>query len=451
MNMPDFSGIEKIIKPAKIYNLYHFRIPAGFSIDSRTLSKGEGFIAVRGKYSDGHDFIHEAAKRGASLIIAERDIPNKPRIPYFLVDDSIAAMAAVARHIRRIKNPKVYAITGSVGKTTTKEMLAFILESRYKVLRNYKTENNIFGVAKACLSLKDENMMVTELGTNTPGEIKTLAEIVYPDIGIITFIKPAHLEGLGSLKGVFAEKVSMFSVRRGMEAILNYDDKYLRKARFCGRTYWYGKTAKNGLCARLLSQSLKESKFLIQGKYALTLRTSFPGFIYSALAALLGAGRARIPLTEALARLDGFDNFPSQRMETKEVKGFTVLNDAYNANPFSFQQALRSTRQFAVPKIAVIGDMLELGKGSPVYHQALAQHVIENGFEYCLAIGQYTPYLIERLKKLKFRNAYHFSSLKALASCINEKAERGWLIFLKGSRRMELEKVLLLLDDKDKS
>ncbi|MDD5583537.1 MAG: UDP-N-acetylmuramoyl-tripeptide--D-alanyl-D-alanine ligase [Candidatus Omnitrophica bacterium] len=450
MLISDFSDIIKVLNPAKIYNLYHFRGSSGFSIDSRTIAPGEGFIAVKGKSCDGHDFVTQAAARGASLIVAQKDIPNKPKIPFFLVDDSLSAMAALARHIRKIKKPHVWAIAGSVGKTTTKEMLGFLLESRFKVLKNYKTENNIFGVAKTCFSLCDQNAMVMELGTNAPGEMKILAEIVCPDTGIITFIKPVHLEGLKDLKGVFKEKTAMLAANPRMHAILNFDDAYLRTMRGRAKTFWFGKTKKSDLYGRLLRQGPKESQFLIQGEFPLTLGTSFPGFLYNALAALSAAQLAGVPLKRAVERLCGFSAFPSARMQTQERGGLFIFNDAYNANPFSFDAALQAIAQYPVPKIAVVGDMLELGKRSIHYHQALAQRIVKSNFNYCFALGQYTPYLIEKLKQLKFRNAFHCSSHEAIASHINEKAKSGWLVFLKGSRRMELEKVVSLLKHTDK-
>jgi UDP-N-acetylmuramyl pentapeptide synthase len=221
-----------------MYNLYHFKPLAGFSLDSRSLKENDGYIALKGRYHDGHEFIDEAIRKGASLVIAQKDTACKFKVPFFIVDDTYRALATVAAYIRKKKNPYIYAIAGSVGKTTTKEMLSFLLEGNCKVLKSYKTENNILGISKTLFALGDEKIVVMELGTNAFGEMEALAKIVYPDVGIITFIKPVHLEGLKTMKGIFEEKTSLLKINPAIKAILNKDDPYLRRINFCKKTYW---------------------------------------------------------------------------------------------------------------------------------------------------------------------------------------------------------------------
>ena len=153
----DFLTLKKLLKPDKIYNLYFFKPVKGFSLDTRTLKKEQAYIALKGEHKDGHDYIAEAVRKGASLIIAQKYIAVPHKVPFFIVGDSYLALAKCARYVRKYKNPFVYAITGSVGKTTTKEMLAFCLRDKFKVLKNNKTENNILGVAKTIFALNDEN------------------------------------------------------------------------------------------------------------------------------------------------------------------------------------------------------------------------------------------------------------------------------------------------------
>ncbi|MBU2102217.1 MAG: UDP-N-acetylmuramoyl-tripeptide--D-alanyl-D-alanine ligase, partial [Candidatus Omnitrophica bacterium] len=432
-------------------NIYHFMPLNGFSIDSRTIVAGNGFIALQGKHHDGHQYIAHAIAQGARFVIAQREFHSTQRVPYFLVEDSYRALAVLSRYAIKAKRPYVYAITGSVGKTTTKEMLAFLLEANGPVLKNYKTENNILGVAKTCFSLRDEKTVVLELGTNAPGEIRMLADIVVPDTGIITFIKPVHLEGLGSMRGIFEEKISLFDVNARMRAILNRDDAYLRKVTRRGAIRWFGKHKNSDLGARGVSCDTSSSTFLVQNEFKLTLRTPFGGFIYNALAAILSAHQAGMPLAQCVERLNDFSEFPSQRAQCTHDKGFFIFNDAYNANPYSFLEALRVVRRYPSKKIAVVGDMRELGSRSVAYHQALARHILRVGFESCFALGEHAPYLVEELKKHGYRNAFCCASHEEIAASINQRAHPGWLIFLKGSRATQLEKVLAHLDCKNKS
>lgn len=451
MILNDFSKLERLLEPYKIYNLFHFKPIARFSIDSRSVKKGDAFIALKGKHSDGHDFIKDAIKNGASCVIAEREIGFKCKVPIFLIEDAYAALAKVCRYVREKKNPIVYAISGSVGKTTTKEMLSFLLEKDFKVLKNYKTENNILGVAKTIFSLNNEKVLILELGTNHPGEIENLSNIAYPDIGIITFVKPVHLEGLKNLQGVFKEKTDLLRVNPRIKAVLNKDDSYLKKVNFCKDIYWFGKNNKCDLYAKLIRSDINESVFLLQDKFELRLASGFPGFIYNALSAILAASLMKVPTPELIERLNDFKDFPAQRMEMEKINNLFFINDAYNSNPYAFCEALHMVKKFPSKKIAVVADMLELGPKSEYYHRKLAQPVINTGFDYVLTFGKYSAYLKDDLKKLGFKNAHHFLSHEDIADFIGKYADKGSLVFLKGSRGMQLEKVLQAFSSKVES
>ena len=451
MIISDFKVLERILKPEKIYNLYHFKPLKGFSLDSRSIARGEAFVAIKGKHYDGHSFIRRAIARGASLIVAERYIPTKPKVPFFIVRNSYQALKSIAAYVRKKKNPFVFGITGSLGKTTTKEMLSFLLAPHFKVLKNKGTENNLLGVTKTCFLLRDEEVLILELGTSIKGEIESLSEIATPDVGIITFVKPVHLEGLGSLKGVFDEKTSLLKANPKMKAVLNRDDPYLSKMRRSNKIYWFGKEKRNNLFVRLIGRDGGVSTFLIQDKYELSLPSYCEGFISNILAAILGAKILGLPLKELIERIRGYRNFLPLRMQTQKHRGFSILNDAYNANPHSLQVAFKSLEKCPLKKIAVIGDMLELGKRSRYYHELLAGQIKRGKFDYCLTLGEYTQHLERKLKGLGYRKAFHFSSHKAIAQFINKRIgpslanKKRYLIFLKGSRKMELEKVIKYL------
>ncbi|MFH1519094.1 MAG: UDP-N-acetylmuramoyl-tripeptide--D-alanyl-D-alanine ligase [Candidatus Omnitrophota bacterium] len=447
MIISDFKILERILKPNKIYNLYYFKPVRRFSLDSRSIAKGEAFVAIQGKHYDGHSFIQEAIGKGASFIVAEKYIPLKPKVPFFIVNDTYTALKSLVTYICKKKNPFIYCVTGSLGKTTTKEMLSFLLSSRFKVLKNKGTENNLLGVAKTCFSLQDEEIMILELGTNMPGEIESLAKLVVPDVGIITSINPVHLKGLGNIKGVFEEKTSLFKANPRMMAILNRDDPYLAKFSRPGKIYWFGKGRSNYLFARLLKRRRENVTFLIQDKYKLTISSYSQGFITNILAAISGAMIKGIALEELVNQTGRWENFLPLRMQMLQYKGFSILNDAYNANPHSFQVALTNLKRYPLKKVAVVGDMRELGKKSRYYHQLLAGQIMRGGFNYCLTLGEDTVYLNKKLRDSGYRGAFHFASHKAIAQFINKRIgpslqrKKRYLIFLKGSRKMELEKV----------
>lgn len=438
--------LSDILKPIKVYNPQNFKPIERFSIDSRTINKLEGFIAIKGKLSDGHNFIDSAVKSQAGLIIAQNQPSQNYTLPYLQVPDSYQALSKIINFLRMKKNPYVYAITGSVGKTTTKEMLSFLLEQKLgkdKVLKNHKTENNILGVSKTLLALSNEKVVVLELGTNGFSEIATLSDIVYPDTGIITFIKPVHLEGLKSLQGIFKEKIALFNSNPKMKAVLNGDDKYLRQFSRKADIKWFGLAKNNNLVAKCINKSLDDTTFIINNKFKLVLTTPFEGFIYNALAALSGVSQSEDDLGDWVNILNQFNDFPAARMQIEKIKDFYIFNDSYNANPFAFNQVLRTLKRYPYDKIAVIADMKELGNRSIYYHRLLAKDILKTGFDQVFAIGEYVKYTCDALKTLGYDKVTHCLNHKDIADLIShDKKSEKRLIFLKGSRSMQLEKVV---------
>ena len=440
-----FSTLMKLLKPTKVINKEYFFAPAKFSIDSRTIKKNVGFIALKGRFFDGHDFIKEAYEKGSKLIISEKELDLFKKIKgcVFLVKDSYKALGKIVKYIRKKKNPLVIAITGSVGKTTTKEMLAYLLEERFNLLKNKDTENNFLGVSKTFLNLEDEEVVIVELGTNFKGEIKTLSSLSLPEIGIITFIKPVHLEGLCNLKGVFEEKISLIKTSSVKKAILNRNDSWLKKVKIKKQLFWFGKTKDAHLYAKPLNISFDSSHFLINDKYHLRLSTPFSFYIFNALAALLCAQVVGLDLKESIERLAEFKNFLPLRMQKIKKKNILFINDSYNSNPFALKEAIKSLRIFSLPKIAVLGDMAELGKKSKYFHTHLADFLLKSNFEYILTLGNFSSLLTQHLKEKGFKRAYQFDSHKEIACFLKKIVDKKkYLIFVKGSRNMEMEKVI---------
>jgi UDP-N-acetylmuramoyl-tripeptide--D-alanyl-D-alanine ligase len=292
---------------------------SGYSIDSRTLKKGEAFIAIKGDKFDGHDFISAALKKGAACVIfSVMAKAQKTRGAAFIqVKDTQKAMADIARALRVKYGLPVIAITGSAGKTTVKEMLAWVLSGKYNVLKNEGTKNNHIGMPLTLCGLnKDHEIAVLELGTNHFGEIKYLAEICLPDAGVITNIGPAHLEHFHDLAGVAKEKYSLIESLRGAQlAVLNADDAALSKKLSSRKPFTLGFGVRNpaDFLASGIRVSASGTEFCINGKYKFRLNTCGRNNVYNALAAIAAARVFGLGYRMIASRLAKFA-FPKGRL-----------------------------------------------------------------------------------------------------------------------------------------
>ena len=319
----------------------------GISIDSRTLKPQEAFIAIKGINFDGHDFIPEAINRGASCVIKNRQSKTKGALPVALLEvkDTLLALGDIARFQRRKFNLPVIAVTGSNGKTTAKEMIAEVLSVKFRVLKNPGTKNNQIGLPMTLLNLSaGYDMAVLEIGTNHFGEVDYLSRICLPNIGVITNIGPAHLEYLNDLKGVFREKCALLkNLKRPALAILNADDKLLKKE-LCRKTkgsivLGFGTRQKSDFFASDIRSKAGRTEFLLRKKHRFALNTAGYHNIYNALIAI-GIGRIfGLSYPGISASLSGF-TFPEGRLNLKTINNLTFLDDTYNSNPFSLEQAL---------------------------------------------------------------------------------------------------------------
>jgi UDP-N-acetylmuramoyl-tripeptide--D-alanyl-D-alanine ligase len=371
------------------------------STDTRSIAPGALFIALRGPRHDGHDFAAEALRRGAQAVLVERVPPDVGAADALVVPDTLRALGDLAAWTRRRHPVRVAAITGSNGKTTTKEMLASICEHvewrppRTRVLKTAGTENNLIGVPLTLLRLAgDEAVAVLEMGMNAPGEIARLTQIASPDVGVITNIGPAHLEGLGSVAGVAAAKGELFA---GMSPratiVVNVADEWVRRVAsgFSGRRVEIGPGCEvEALNVTDLGFDGTVFDLRLAGEIV-PVRLSIPGahMVSNALAAA-GAAHALGVAGEAIrAGLEAVTPPPMRMQVRRLANGVTIVNDAYNANPASMEAALRFITRRAGPAVAVLGEMRELGAEAAALHRQVGKVAAECGVRLLVAVGEH--------------------------------------------------------------
>jgi UDP-N-acetylmuramoyl-tripeptide--D-alanyl-D-alanine ligase len=374
------------------------------SIDTRTLRPGAAFFAISGESFDGARFVRQAFQRGARAAVVARGaaVDVGPGRPVLRVDDPKAALAALARAWRDALGFKVVAVTGSAGKTTTKDLLHHLLREHLGAVRAPASFNNDVGVPLTLLSTdRATDVAVVEVGTSGPGEIGRLGAIARPDVAILTCIAPAHLEGLGSIEGVAREKLSLLEhLRPGGAAVLNGDDLRLRgaasalaAARGAGAARTVGLGAGLGWRARPLPAPGGGGRHEVRGPDGerLVIAPPIPGepFLRSTLLALAAADALGVPAARAAAALGSF-RAPPGRMDVRDVRGVTLIDDTYNANPASVGAALETLAGLAAPdeRLVVLGGMAELGRAAAEHHRTIGRAAARLGLARLVTVGE---------------------------------------------------------------
>lgn len=430
----------------------------GVSIDSRNVKEGELFVALKGDRFDGHDFVPDAIKKGAWGALVERTALEhkfsslgglKNILP---VEDTLYALQEMAHVHRKKFMVPVVGITGSNGKTTTKEMLASILKQKGPVLKNEGNLNNHIGVPLTLLKMNESHWAgVVEMGMSAPGEIDTLARLVAPTVGVITNIGPAHLEFLGTMDKVAQAKGELLdNLKSEATAVLNADDEHsgALKKRFAGRLMTFGIATKADVTAFDVRQEKEYTDMTIAAEGArinIRLRAVGKHNVYNALAAAAAALAVGVPIDAVKYGLDDF--LPvAGRSEIKKIEGRTVLADYYNANPASMEAAITTLVSLKSGKkaIAVIGDMLELGEGSAEAHREIGRTAARCKVDLLITIGELATYvekgaLEEGMKREQVLGAM---SRESAGKLLKQLTDPGDVILIKGSRGMKMEKIL---------
>jgi UDP-N-acetylmuramoyl-tripeptide--D-alanyl-D-alanine ligase len=435
---------------------------SGVSIDSRTISEDELFFALKGERFDGHDFLEDALMKGTGAVVDSK----RPKIPegkaVIYVKDTLDALQDLAHFLRKRREVPVIAITGSNGKTTTKEMAYAILSQRFKVLKNEGNLNNHIGLPLTLTRIThDDEVVVLEMGMNAMGEIKRLCEIAAPTHGVITNISSAHVGELGGLENIREAKLEILD---GLSVtVLNADDVFLmegfasavKRGREYGRLITFSVHRDSGVRAEEITEDGRGSSFTLRvedgDNAVITMNVHGLFNVYNALAASAVCLSLGITTDEIKAALERYRAFP-MRFEIFRVNNITVINDAYNANPSSVEESLKELVRMRSDGriVAVLGDMYELGEFSEGLHRSIGEMIPGLGINVFVAVGEMMAITAEESRKAKGLKSggnaplevYDFRSSEEVAQNITDIVRDGDTVLVKGSRAMGMEKIV---------
>jgi UDP-N-acetylmuramoyl-tripeptide--D-alanyl-D-alanine ligase len=423
----------------------------GYSIDSRTVRAGQLFFAVKGERLDGHDFVEQALGNGAIAAVVRKDqLSRYPREMRLLaVEDTLVALQTLATAVRKVWGKTLIAVTGSAGKTTTKEAIAHVLSTRFRVLKSEGNFNNHFGLPLMLVKLEPEyDVAVIEMGMSHAGEIRALAKIAQPEIGVVTNVAPVHLEFFDSLAGIARAKYELVeSLPANGVAVLNADDEYVSQfgRDFKGKVVMYGTRATADVRAeKIQSKGTEGAEFdvVIGGvREHATLPLVGEHNVLNALAAVaVGVERGLKPAEAvgALATLAPGD----KRGQVLQVGNVTVINDCYNSNPKALEAMVDALAAMAAKRrIVVAGEMLELGPAGEEMHRQAGQHIAGKKIDALLGVRGLAQAMVDGARKAGGR-AEFVAGPEEAGEWLAREARDGDVVLLKASRGVKLEKAL---------
>ncbi|WP_341300691.1 UDP-N-acetylmuramoyl-tripeptide--D-alanyl-D-alanine ligase [Lysinibacillus sp. FSL H8-0500] len=429
-------------------------VVSGISIDTRTIQQGDLFVPFRGEQANGHRFVVQAFEKGAGAALWQKDEPNPPEgFPLLFVDDSELALQEMARAYRHEHHAKFIGITGSNGKTSTKDILAGTLAPFFKVQKTIGNFNNQLGLPITILQLdEDTDIAVLEMGMSGFGEIEFLTKLARPHMTVITNIGEAHMQDLGSRAGIAKAK---FEIIQGMqpEGLLIYDGDEPLLQELVARepqlnTVAFGLEPSNPLYAENINANAKGSSFtahgVIEGDFFISVLGKHQ--VKNTLVAMLIARQLGLNNEQIRASLEQVVLTDMRMQQVQGTNGALFINDAYNAAPTSVKAAIQfiATSTIRPKKWLVLGDMLELGPNEQSFHEELAEHINEHEIDYICLFGPRMLYLYKVLKE-RFeveRLLYVKDDYTAIIDKLKQANESS-IVLLKGSRGMQLEKILL--------
>ncbi|SMQ60642.1 UDP-N-acetylmuramoyl-tripeptide--D-alanyl-D-alanine ligase [Bacillus sp. OV166] len=435
------------------------KIITGVSIDSRKIENGNLFIPFKGEVSDGHKYVEESISKGAAAALWQKDVPNPPtHLPILIVDNCLVALQELARNYRKQLNVKVVGITGSNGKTTTKDMTAGILATNYKVQKTEGNYNNHIGLPLTVLGLhEDTEIAVLEMGMSGRGEIEFLTKLACPDAVVITNIGESHLLDLGSREGIAEAKLEILQgLKEGGLAVLHGDEPLLmeriQQHKVNVRVKTFGRNETNDLYPTDITQLENGNRFKINAsKTTFELPVLGTHNILNALASMLIANYFSIPFEKMNEGLAGI-KLTNMRMELVEGdQGEKIINDAYNASPTSMMAAIElvSNLKGYDRKILVLGDMLELGPEQEQYHQQIGTTLNRDKVDLLFTYGNLGGHIAKSARTvLGEERVFAFTEKASLIQELKRHVNKNTLILVKASRGMKLEEIVTALQKK---
>lgn len=422
-----------------------------YSKDTRTLNKGDMYLGIKGEKINGNDYIEKAFINGAIGCITDGEINveilNKYKNKIIIkVEDTVKAIQELAKYKRSLYNIPVIAVTGSVGKTSTKDIIANVLAQKFKVLKTEGNMNNHIGLPMTLLKLKDHTAIVVEMGMNHFGEISLLTDIAKPTGCVITNIGTSHIGNLGSRENILKAKLEILEgLKKEGFVLINNDNDLLEnwgKKELKHKVYTYGIENDSTYMAKNITTLESSSKLEING-----IKVSVPiggiHFVYNAVCAFAVGDMLNIEKEKIVKGISDF-KLTAKRMDTEIINGnIKVINDSYNASYDSMKSALEVMKNTkATRKIAILGDMLELGKYAKELHEKVGEEVVKNKIDILITIGENAKNIANKAKEHKMENVYMFDGIEEAIEYIKKTTKCGDLILLKASNSMNFSRIL---------
>ena len=407
----------------------------GFSIDSRKIRKGECFIAIRGSKHDGHDFLEEVKRKGGAGAIVSRKVDVS--LPQVIVEDTVDALKCLAKHKRKSFKGKVIGVTGSAGKTTTKELIHFVLSHFGRAEKTEGNMNSKIGLPLCILNMDTEaDYWVLEHGASAVGDVKELAEITKPSIGVVTAIGEEHLETFGDIEGVIRGNLEISAFMREEDTLIvpvNIKDRI--KGVFKIITFGRGGDVE----ASDITINFDGTRFLLMGEEAFVPVVNI-GIVENVLASACVLKALGMKVTDIIPILKDFKGVPG-RMRIIKIKNYYVIDDSYNSNPLSLRNALETLSLFPCRKVAILGDMLELGNFSEKLHREIGVFIAGLGIDEVIFYGKYMKYAWEEAVK-RYKSAKYTETKADILAEVDKMDKRDTVFLVKGSRGMNMEEIV---------
>jgi UDP-N-acetylmuramoyl-tripeptide--D-alanyl-D-alanine ligase len=430
-------------------------VAMGYSIDSRTLNPGDLFIAIAGERFDGHDYVQAALEKGAvgAIVEAGKKVDGDP-LRLLQVEDSLKALQSLGAAARRLWGKPLLAVTGSAGKTTTKEILAHILSTRFRVMKSSGNLNNHIGLPLQLLKLEAEHdLAVVEMGMNHAGEIRALGELAHHDLAVVTTVAPVHLEFFGSLAEIARAKYEIIeTLHPGGVAVLNADDDYVCQfgRDFKGKVVTFGiKRSADVTAKKIKLNGAEGSTFeLVVGSVGEPVTFPLVGEhnIYNALAAAAAAMERGLSPSQAAGALSSIAP-PDKRGQVLHLHGATIINDCYNSNPRALEAMIDTLASMkAERRILVVGEMLELGPTAEALHRECGKHAAEKKIDMVIGVRGMARAVAEAACG-SGTQAQFVETPEQAGEWLARNLRPGDAVLLKASRGVKLERALTMLQE----